>query len=203
MGRIRAVVFDIGGVLEITPTTGWQRRWEGRLGLEAGQIDAKLHDVYRAGSVGTITLAEAETRIATILELDRPLLAELMGELWHEYLGSLDVSLARWFGALRPRYKTGILSNSWVGAREMEQARYDFDGLCDAIVYSHEEGIEKPDPRAYEIVCRRLGVKPKEAVFLDDLKVNIAAAHAVGMHGVLYRGDAAEAIAEMDAILDG
>lgn len=53
---IRAVVFDIDGVLEITPDLGVDRRWETRLGLPAGEIGARLRDVWEGGSVGTITL---------------------------------------------------------------------------------------------------------------------------------------------------
>ncbi|MBX3225388.1 MAG: HAD family phosphatase [Labilithrix sp.] len=199
---IRAVVFDVGGVLETTPTTGWQARWEARLGLESGEIDARLHDVYRAGSIGAVTLAEAEVQISARLGLDPEQLASVMDELWSEYLGTLNVPLHDWFRACRPRYKTGILSNSWVGAREREHARYAFGDLCDTVVYSHEEGIEKPDPRFYAIVCERLGVQPEEVVFLDDVRVNITAARALGMHGVLFTGDTPETLAELAALLE-
>jgi putative hydrolase of the HAD superfamily len=200
---IRAVVLDIGGVLEITPATGWQRRWEAALGLEEGGVDARLHDLYRAGSVGAISLAEAERGVAACLGLDAPQVASLMEDLWGEYLGTLDVPLARWFGALRPRHATGILSNSWVGAREREHARYGFGDLCDVIVYSHEEGLEKPDRRAYEIVCERLGVRPAEVAFLDDVRANVEAARALGMAAVLHRGDAAASIAAIETLLAG
>jgi putative hydrolase of the HAD superfamily len=196
-----AVVLDIGGVLEITPATGWQRRWEGQLGLEDGEIDGRLEDVYRAGTVGTMALAEAERRIAERLGLDAGQLAALMGDLWDEYLGTLDLPLARWFGALRPRFATGLLSNSWVGAREKEQARHGLGDLCDAIVYSHQEGIEKPDRGADELVCARLGVRPEEVVFLDDVRANVAAARACGMQGVLHRGDAAASITAIEALV--
>jgi putative hydrolase of the HAD superfamily len=199
----RAVVLDIGGVLEVTPQTGWQRRWEARLGLADERIDARLHDVYRAGSIGAMSVADVERAIGAALGLGAPEVAELLEDLWAEYLGTLDAPLARWFGALRPRYATGILSNSWVGAREREHARYGFGDLCDTIVYSHEEGLEKPDPRAYLRVCARLGVRLDQAAFLDDVRANVDAARALGMAAVLHRGDAAESIAAMEALLAG
>ncbi|HJT56276.1 MAG TPA: hypothetical protein VJ761_07275 [Ktedonobacteraceae bacterium] len=40
---IRAVVFDIGGVLEITPPTGWAQKWEAYLHLQAGELDERLN----------------------------------------------------------------------------------------------------------------------------------------------------------------
>jgi FMN phosphatase YigB (HAD superfamily) len=79
-----------------------------------------------------------------------------------------NARLAGYFSGLRPRYRTAILSNSFVGAREREEAAYGFDDICDVVVYSHEAGLKKPDRRFYELVCTRLGVGPREAIFLDD-----------------------------------
>jgi len=68
------------------------------------------------------------------------------------------------------------------------------------IVYSHEVGMSKPDPRIYKLSCARLKVRPEEMIFLDDMEPNIAAARAVGIHGVHYR-DNAQAITEIEALL--
>ena len=46
---IRAVVLDIGGILEITPDLGVHQRWETQLGLPPGEIDARLRDVWQGG----------------------------------------------------------------------------------------------------------------------------------------------------------
>ena len=51
----------------------------------------------------------------------------------------------------------------------------------DTVVESAVEGIRKPDPRIYELVCERLDVTPHECVFLDDLGVNLKPARAMGM----------------------
>jgi epoxide hydrolase-like predicted phosphatase len=197
---IRAVVFDIGGVLEITPATGWGERWEARLGLAPGELRTRLGAVWRDGSVGQITEADVERLTGEILGLGRADLDAFLADLWAEYLGTLNVELAAYFAALRPRYRTGILSNSFVGAREREQARYGFGDLCDTIVYSHEEGLAKPDPRIYALACRRLGVRPEETGFLDDVEACVEAARACGLHAILYR-DTAQAIADIEACL--
>ncbi|MGD0082201.1 MAG: HAD-IA family hydrolase [Acidimicrobiales bacterium] len=122
-------------------------------------------------------------------------------DLWVEYLGTLNEELADYFAALRPRYKTATLSNSFVGAREREREAYGFEDLCDVVVYSREEGREKPDPRFYRIVIERLGVEPHEAVFLDDTQACIDGARRVGMTGVLFVNND-QAIAELDAHLN-
>ena len=197
---IRAVVFDIGGVLEITPDLGTARRWEARLGLAAGEIDERLRDVWRGGSLGTITLDGVHQAIRDRLGLDERQLASYMADLWREYLGTANAELIEYARQLRPRYRTGILSNSFVGARERERAAYGFEDLVDEIVYSHEVGMGKPDPLIYALACARLNVQPGETVFIDDADRCVAGAREAGIHAVRYR-DNAQAIAEIEHLL--
>ena len=67
-------------------------------------------------------------------------LAQFMANLWQDYLGTANTEL---IGGrrLRPRYRAGIVSNSFVGAWEREQAAYGFEDLVEEIVYSHEAGF--------------------------------------------------------------
>nr|WP_211299586.1 HAD-IA family hydrolase [Amycolatopsis lexingtonensis] len=120
--------------------------------------------------------------------------------MWVRYLGVGNNELIEYVRQLRPRYRTGILSNSFVGAREREQEKYRFEELVDEIVYSHEVGMSKPDPRIYELTCARLGVVSEEMVFVDDVESNIASAREAGIHAILYR-DNAQAIAEIETAL--
>jgi putative hydrolase of the HAD superfamily len=49
------------------------------------------------------------------------------------------------------------------------------------VVESAVVGLRKPDPRIYELVLGHLEVEPAEAVFLDDLGINLKPARAMGM----------------------
>ena len=182
----RAVVFDIGGVLEFTPPMGMAEKWAGRLGLAPSELPERLGAVFAAGQVGALTEAEVHGRIGQILALGPTDVDAFMGDLWTEYLGTLNAELTTYFASLRPAYRTGIISNSFVGARERERERYGFEQLTDEIIYSHEVGISKPDPRIYEIACERLGVLPEEMIFLDDVEPNVAAARDLGANGILF-----------------
>lgn len=197
---IRAVVFDIGGVLEVTPDLGVDGRWEARLGLAAGELTERMGDVWTGGSLGTLTLDEVHRAIRDRLGLDEQQLAAFMADLWRQYLGSANAELIEYARRLRPRYRTGILSNSFVGAREREQAAYGFEDLVDDVVYSHEAGMAKPDPRIYALVCARLNVSPGEMVFLDDTDLCVSGAREAGIHAVRYR-DNAQAIGEVEKLL--
>jgi epoxide hydrolase-like predicted phosphatase len=195
---IRAVVFDIGGVLEVNPRTGWQARWAQRLGLTHHAFDERLDPIWGAGAIGALTLDEVESRTGEALGIDGPRVRELMGDAWAEYLGTLNHEMAAYFASLRTRFKTAILSNSFVGARQREQAAYGFEDMCDALVYSHEVGCMKPDARIYRLVCERLEVEPAEAVLLDDVQANVDGARAVGMRAVCFT-TASQAIADLEA----
>jgi epoxide hydrolase-like predicted phosphatase len=197
---IRAVVFDIGGVLEFTPDLGVNGTWEARLGLSQGELNQRMYDAWRGGSIGTITEQDVHRAVRERLGLDDRLLAEFMDHVWREYLGTANTELIEYARGLRPRYRTGILSNSFVGAREREQALYGFEDLVDEIVYSHECGMSKPDPGIYALTCERLGVEPDRMVFLDDSEPCVAGAREAGIHAVLYAGNA-QAIRDIESLL--
>ncbi|MGW8761536.1 HAD family hydrolase [Streptomyces sp. NPDC055815] len=184
------VIFDIGGVLELTPETGWVQRWEERLVLPAGTVHQRMRDVWLAGSVGSISERHVHEQVAERLALDGPQVQEFMDDLWTEYLGTPNTELIDHVRELRGRCRLGILSNSFVGARERETALYRFDELVERIVYSHEIGIEKPDRLAFEAACTSLDVRPENCLLIDDVAVNVEAARAAGMHAHLFEDNA-------------
>ncbi|MFI7598641.1 HAD-IA family hydrolase [Actinoplanes sp. NPDC049681] len=186
----RCVLLDIGGVLEITPPTGWGARWERRLGLPFGELNRRLADVWAAGSVGAITEGQVGRRIAERLGLDDAALAAFLGDLWEQYLGTANEELIDHVRGLRGRCRLGILSNSFVGAREREERAYAFGSLVDEIVYSHEAGLLKPDPAVFALACDRLGTRPADCLFVDDHGPHVAAARAAGLHAVHFTGNA-------------
>ena len=197
---IRGIVFDIGGVLEITPDLGIIPKWEQKLQLQPGELNKRLGSVWEAGSIGAISEAEVHTNIGAIMNISADQVHALMDDTWREYLGTLNVELAAYFQSLRPIYQTALLSNSCVGAREREQKRYHFDELCDSIIYSHEVGISKPNQRIYALTCEWLGLQPTEVIFLDDSPAAVEAACTFGMHGILFK-DTAQAIGNIQACI--
>lgn len=100
---VRAVVVDIGGVLEITPRLGTTAMWEEKLGLAAGDIDGRLHEVWRDGSVGAISAADVQVRIGSLLAVDAATVDAFLADIWTEYLGTLNTELTGYVRGLRPR----------------------------------------------------------------------------------------------------
>jgi HAD superfamily hydrolase (TIGR01509 family) len=58
--------------------------------------------------------------------------------------------------------------------------------LFDVVFCSGDEGVIKPDPAAFNVTLERLGVKPKESVFIDDTETHVDAARRLGIYGIIF-----------------
>jgi putative hydrolase of the HAD superfamily len=99
--------------------------------------------------------------------------------------------------------KVAALTNNWApNGTQTDNAPHALGHLggFDVVVESAVEGLRKPDPRIYELVCQRLAIEPAEAVFLDDLGVNLKPARAMGMTTIKV-SEPVEALTELSAIL--
>ncbi|CAB04344.2 HAD family phosphatase [Caenorhabditis elegans] len=95
-------------------------------------------------------------------------------------------------------FKTAMLTNNMFLDKEHKETRLPCDLThFDEVVESCLEHLMKPDARFYHLVEKRLGVKPEEIVFLDDLHENIEAAEKLGWNTILVE-DIEKAIHELE-----
>ncbi len=73
--------------------------------------------------------------------------------------------------------------------------------LMRVVADSSALGFRKPDPAIYRHTLAELGVDPHEAVFVDDTAINVTAAAALGMHGVLVGCDPGPALEQIREIV--
>ncbi|MEC3958785.1 HAD family phosphatase [Nocardia sp. CDC153] len=197
---VRAVVFDIGGVLEVTSEMTFLGDWLGRLGLTLDDVGPELVEIWPLGELGVVTESQVREAIRTGLSVDQQIADAVIADMWGQYLGVANTELIDYLARLRPRFRTGLLSNSFVGARQRESAAYGFEDLVDDIVYSHEVGIAKPDPEIYLLACRRLGIDPHETVFVDDSEIAVTGAKSVGITAILHESNT-RTISTLDTLL--
>jgi epoxide hydrolase-like predicted phosphatase len=186
---IRAVIFDIGGVLFRMHDFGPWRAWETHLGLAKWQLGEIVFDnpVSRRAFVGQATAAEAWNEAARQLRLTPEELEALKADFWKG--GAWDTELLDFIRSLRPHYRTGIISDAWPDAREAIQ-RYVNDDLFDVILMSGEEGVAKPGPEIFQRALSRLDAAPSEAIFVDDRAQNVEGARRIGMHAIQFNDSA-------------
>jgi putative hydrolase of the HAD superfamily len=125
---------------------------------------------------------------------------------------SLDGFAARLMGALEPNeelfayyrglrdrgVRLALLTNNVREWEPLWRTKLPIDDVFELVVDSAFVGMRKPEPRIYELTLERLGLPAEACVFVDDLQVNVDAAVALGMRGVVYR-DTAQALAELQA----
>jgi putative hydrolase of the HAD superfamily len=213
---IRAALFDFGGVILTSPFDAFAR-YERENGLPEGFLRAL--NARNPDDNAWARLERSEVDMAGFCDLFE---AEAL-DAGHRIVGS-DV-LALLSGELRPemveavrrcaeRLRTGLLTNNFAPMRDapsgapasrrtrpaLPDAISTVLALFDVIVESSRVGFRKPDPRFYEHTCELLGIAPDEAVFLDDLGVNLKPARAMGMTTIKV-DDPADAIAELEAVV--
>jgi putative hydrolase of the HAD superfamily len=204
---ITAALFDFGGVILSSPFEAFAR-YEETHGLPAGflrRVNATNPDTNawaklernQVGLKEFCTLFETEARALGGEVRGMDVLACLRGE-----LRPAMVEAVRRCGE---RLKTGLLTNNVITMRAEEMSGSNDPhvavlGMFDVIVESSRVGTRKPDPAFYEKACSLLGIEPAEAVFLDDLGINLKPARAMGMTTIKV-DDPDVAIAELERIV--
>jgi len=196
---IKAIVWDIGGVLSRFEDQSWHQKWESYLDLSPGQLEEVIFDNQQSAiaTVGQTTPAEVWESVGKRFGLSAEQLATLQVEFWKG--SEWDADLFDYIrSSLKGRYKLGVLSDAWLGSRDRVKEWINYD-VFDVIMFSAEEGIRKPNPRMYQRMLSRLGVEASEAIFIDDHKDNVEGARAVGMYGIHFTRevDIREAIKEI------
>jgi epoxide hydrolase-like predicted phosphatase len=183
---IKGVIFDVGGVLLRTYDQRRRRVWEVRMGLKPGELAQLVFDseLGRKSQLGQTSLDEVWAWLGAHLGLTQDQLTTLKRDFWAG--DQVDRELCDYVRGLRPRYRTGMLSNTWMcDGRAMAQ-ELGITDCFDVFVTSAEVGVMKPDPRIYQVALEKLEIKPPEAVFVDDFVENVEGARRLGMRAIRF-----------------
>jgi glucose-1-phosphatase len=183
---IRAVFFDLGGVIVRTEFQAPRERLADRVGMTYEKLVKAVFEskTSREASIGKISEDDHWKAVVRSLRLPPREMESARKEF---FAGDIvDIALLDYIRALRPRYRTGLISNAWDGLRPYME-REKFADAFDALTISAEVGAMKPEPRIFLHALEQLEVKPGQAVFVDDFAENIAGCEAVGMHGIHFR----------------
>jgi putative hydrolase of the HAD superfamily len=116
-----------------------------------------------------------------------PEMAEELNRWDARYWATENPAMLEWQLALKQRgLLTAILSNMGDSVWASVEREFEWIHRFDALVWSFQLGIAKPDPAIYRHTIAELGVQPEEALFIDDKLPNIEAAQALGMKTVLF-----------------
>ena len=181
---IKAIIFDFGRVISAQKPSSLFRSYEDELGLEPGTINSIMFDseAWQEALIGRKTVEEFWREIGPKLGMNSVNQVVAFGRADEAIsAGVLDLILR-----LHGNYKLAVLSNSPPGLTNW-LADWNMLNFFDVVFCSGDEGIVKPDPKAFELTLERLAVKPNEAVFIDDTREHVKAARKLGLQGILFR----------------
>ena len=196
---VRAVFFDLGGVIVRTEYQAPRQHLAERLGMEYDDLVKIVFD-SDSGYQASIGAIPANVHWDSIIKrLKRP--AEELESIRHEFFAGdvVDRTLLDFLRSLRGKFITGLISNAWGDLREYI-LRENLEDAFDHIIISAEVGVVKPEAKIFKIALEQANVKPKEMVFVDDFPANIEGCKKLGIKGILFR-DPDSVIKQIQAML--
>lgn len=189
MSAISVVAFDYGGVIAqridentvlhmaaeagAAPGPFLRALWSHRLAYDAGTLEAPAY--------WSAVLRDAGGRELTDELLQTLLILDALG--WTR----VNPGMVRWMGALRRAgLRLVLISNMAIATYEMVVEPSSWIHLFDHVVLSGREGINKPDPRIFGAAVERMGARPAELLFIDDIPANVEGARSVGLHSCVF-----------------
>ncbi|TNE38089.1 MAG: HAD family hydrolase [Alphaproteobacteria bacterium] len=204
----KAILWDFGGVLTSSPFEAFNR-FEKENGIPLDFIRG-----VNATNPDANAWAQFESNQISLSEFDTLFLEE-SAALGHAIAGARVIELLS--GDIRPemvaalescaaQFKVGCITNNVAAGKGAGMARSSDKASAvaqimarfDVVIESSKVGIRKPDPKIYQMACAALDVAPEDAVYLDDLGINLKPARALGMTTIKV-GDPAIALEELAA----
>jgi len=208
---IKAVLWDFGGVFTTSPFEAFNR-YEAEKGLPLNFIRS-----VNASNPDSNAWAQFESSRLELAQFDALFAAETESaghripgvDVLNLLSGEVRPEMVTALGLIKQDYRVGCITNNVQGAGEgpgmaTDAAKaaqvLDILALFDVVIESSKVGIRKPDPRIYQLACEAMAVDPTEAVFLDDLGINLKPAKAMGMTTIKVVSSA-QALGELAEIL--
>lgn len=183
MGRYRAVIFDLDGVICFTDQYHF-RAWKAvadKLGIYFDEtINNRLRGVSRMDSLEIIL----ERYDGALSDAEKSALAEEKNDLYRELLANMSPSdlpdeVKRTLDALRAAGLKLAIGSSSKNTKFILQ-RLGLDGFFDAISDGTNITRSKPDPQVFTMAAEYLGLPAKDCLVVEDAEAGIRAAVAGG-----------------------
>lgn len=178
---VRAVVFDVGGVLLTLGEWEYRREIARRMGLDDLPVEyEKSVPLLQRGE-----MAEEELwfRIA-----GKPVAGNAFDDAWLAHFPPVPEMLALGQELRRLGVRTAILSNTQTSHVRLMRRMGFLEGF-EPVAFSCEIGYRKPEAGAFRWVLERLGLPGEAVAYVDDVPEYVKAASELGIHAILHRGD--------------
>lgn len=189
---IKAIIFDLGGVLVDLDFDACLRGFKERLGFD--RITEILDRSHQKGIYGEMEegiITAEEFRSAVLKESREGSTPEMIDQCIDDFLTSMEDYKADLLKDLSGKYDLYLLSNNNQIAMNRSYKIWNEMGLDHEKIFkeeflSYKMHLMKPGQEIYLEAIRRTGRKPEELLFIDDSQANVDAAKKAGMNADLY-----------------
>jgi len=198
--QIKAIIFDIGGVLELN-TTPLVKRGKGvfrhkgvheyvsqKLGISLDQYFDSIDTYYTKSMEGQISEEKTLQNIAQNLKISQRKTKRLFKRAYAKNFQTNKELYKEAFKLKKKGYKIAILSDQWYLSKHTH-LKPKYTKKFDTVVVSCDVGIRKPNPKIYRLTLKKLKVRPKEAIFVDNQLWNIKPAKKLGIKTILFKNN--------------
>lgn len=184
---IKAVVFDVGGVLATgDQNIGVNAYMAKKLKISLDHWFDAIDSSYADSIEGKISEEKALSIISRNLEISPKKLSKLLSKAYKKKFKRNKKVYRLAFKLKKKGYKIAILSDQWPPSKRALIPK-KYIKHFDTVVVSCDVGVRKPDSKIYRITLKKLGVKAKESLFIDNREWNIIPAKKLGMKTILFK----------------
>jgi len=180
-------VFDLGGVLlDWNPRHLYRKLFAGdEAAMEHFLATVCTHEWNRCQDAGR-SFAEGG-RLLTAEHPDKVELIDAYGARFDEMIAGPIAGMVEILAELRDRGTPLYGLTNWSAETyQPTRKRFAFLSWFRGILVSGEVGVIKPDPRIFEVLIERFAINPENAVYIDDVEANVAAAQSFGIHAIQF-----------------
>ena len=187
---IKAVFWDFGGVITSSPFESFNR-FEARNDLPKNFL--RTVNSTNPDNNAWAKLEKTEVNIEEFSDLfleeskalghpvaGKEVIALLKGEVRQEMIKALNTIKGKMIQACLTN-NIQAMDKEFEGNVSASGKHNEIMGLFDFVIESSKENVRKSDPRFYLLACERANIEPSEAIFLDDLGINLKPAKELGM----------------------
>jgi epoxide hydrolase-like predicted phosphatase len=186
MTKIKAIIFDMGGVVNIDIMPAVYKRVSSAFHMNAAKIQPVMHKYFVDLQKDYISTLGFWHRVCK--ELDAHVSDSVLSKLYsqpyeeHSYLKKSMIDLIQ---KLKINYKIGLITNTINDHYQVALARGHYN-IFDVAIISTIVKLRKPEKEIYLLALQKLQVKPEDAIYIDDYKKMLAPADELGMKTVLF-----------------
>lgn len=181
---IKAIIFDLGGVLFTSGTKRFVDYLHTTYDLDKEKVknllDGELGTLYREAK---ITRDQFWQRFLKAVWIDEDV--DTLEDRWISGYELIE-GTKQVVQELSKKYKVFFLSDNVSERIKRINKKYNFLEWFEGGIFSHEVGVRKPNPKIYKLILKKIGVKPNQAIFIDDKPHFLPSAAQLGIKTILF-----------------